>query len=77
LFRLLRTLPIPQGGTVGFLLSPASRASGVPFINCELTPSETDSPSALPDSARRAIETNDLERRVEGIEERLEDAPGA
>jgi len=27
LFRLLRTFPIPQGGTVGFLLSPASRAS--------------------------------------------------
>ena len=33
LFRLLRTFPIPQGGTVGFLLSPASRASGVRFMN--------------------------------------------
>jgi len=35
LFRLLRTFPIPQGGTVGFLLSPASRASGAPFMNKE------------------------------------------
>ena len=35
LFRLLRTFPIPQGGTVGSLLSPASRASGVPFMNEE------------------------------------------
>jgi hypothetical protein len=43
----------------------------------ELTPPETDSPGALPDSARRAIGTNDLERRIEKIEERLEDAPEA
>ena len=35
LFRVPRTFPIPQGGTVGFLLSPASRASGAPFMNKE------------------------------------------
>ena len=33
LFRLLRT--VPAADAVGFLLSPASRASGVPFMNKE------------------------------------------
>ncbi len=42
----------------------------------QLTPTETDSLSGLLESARRAIESTDIERRVEELEARLEEADG-
>jgi len=38
----------------------------------DLTPSETSSVAELLESARRAIETTDLARRIAELEERLE-----
>jgi len=38
----------------------------------DLTPSETSSVAELLESARRAIETTDLARRIEELEQRLE-----
>ena len=43
------------------------------FASGDLTPSETSSVAELLENARRAIETTDLERRIEELEERLED----
>ncbi len=37
----------------------------------ELTPSETDSVAALLESARRALETTDLARRIHELEDRV------
>ena len=39
----------------------------------DLTPSETSSVAELLESARRAIETTDLARRIEELEERAQD----
>jgi hypothetical protein len=40
----------------------------------ELTPSETNTAAALLESARRALETTELARRVEDLENRLQEA---
>jgi hypothetical protein len=39
----------------------------------ELTPTETNSVAALLESARRALETTDLARRIEELEDRIEE----
>jgi hypothetical protein len=67
---LTLTLPSPVTAgdiTAGFVRVVEALASG------DLTPSETSSVAELLESARRAIETTDLARRIEELEERLED----
>jgi len=67
---LTMTLPSPVTAaeiTAGFVRVVEALASG------DLTPSETSSVAELLESARRAIETTDLARRIEELEDRLED----
>jgi len=67
---LTMTLPSPLTAadiTAGFVRVVEALACG------DLTPSETSSVAELLESARRAIETTDLARRIEELEDRLED----
>jgi len=64
-------LPVPataQDITAGFASVVEALAHG------ELTPSETSALAELLESARRALETTDLARRIEELESRAEEA---
>ncbi len=67
------TLPIPAPATAEQLTAGFARVAQA-ISNGELTPSQTNSVSALLEAARRAIETADLSRRVEELEQHLKEA---
>lgn len=66
-------LPAPesaQGISAGFSKLVEALTHG------ELTPTETNSAAVLLESARRALETTELARRIEEMEQRLETSGG-
>lgn len=70
------TLPMPAPANAEQLTAAFARVAQA-ITNGELTPSETNAVSGLLEAARRAIETHDIARRVEEIEERLEEGSDA
>lgn len=67
------TLELPNPATAQDIMAGFGRVVEA-LTRGELTPSETNSAAALLESARRALETTDLERRIEELEERAEEA---
>jgi len=79
---LERLLPVPRERSLTLQLPSPMTAEDITagfarvveaLSRGELTPSETTSVAALLESARRALETTDLARRIEELEERAED----
>jgi hypothetical protein len=66
------TLELPAPATAEDITAGFARVVEA-LSHGELTPSETTSVAALLESARHALETTDLARRIEELEERAED----